>query len=150
MRKKRVLYILGALLIIAGAAALYVYKEYTRTHKDTAELSPDYTAGAITLISEFEKDEQTSNNKYWDKVIEVEGVVKEVAKDEGGSFAVVLGDTASMASVRCSVDSIHGHQATLLKKGNPAIVKGICSGYQADELLGSDVILVRCVIVTKK
>lgn len=149
-RKKIIRYVLLSLLVIAGAVGFYIYKEYNRTHKDTAKLTPDYTVGAIDLLKEFESNEQASNKKYWDKVLSVEGMVKEIAKDDRGFYAVILGDTASMSSVRCSIDSAHSNEALTVSKGVTVTVKGICSGYNADEMLGSDIILVRSVIDTKK
>jgi len=149
-RKKIIRYVLLSLLVIAGAVGFYIYKEYNRAHKDTAKLTPDYTVGATDLLKEFENNEQASNKKYWDKVLSVEGMVKEVAKDDRGFYAVILGDTASMSSVRCSIDSAHSNEALSVKRGGTITVKGICSGYNADEMLGSDIILVRSVISQKK
>jgi len=148
-RKKIIRYVVLPLLLILAAAAFYIYKEYTRTHKDTAKIKPDYTISATELLKEFEANEQVSNKKYWDKVIRVEGMVKELAKDDKGFYSIILGDTASMSSVRCSVDSVHGNEAAAVKQGSIIAVKGICSGFNADEMLGSDVILVRSVVDKK-
>jgi hypothetical protein len=150
MKRKKILLILGAILAVVAAIALYIYKEYNRTHRDTADLAPDYSVNATGLIKEFESDEQASNTKYWDKVIQVEGIVKEITKDDKGFYSVILGDTTVMSSVRCSMDSIHNNETALLKKGSPETLKGICTGFNKDEMLGSDVILVRCVVVSKK
>jgi hypothetical protein len=151
MKRKNILrFIILPLLLIFAAAAVYIYKEYNRTHKDTARLRPDYSLQAGVLIKEFGDNEQASNKKYWDKVIEVNGIVKEVSYDEKGIYTIALGDTASMSSVRCSIDSIHNSGAAAVLKGYDVTVKGICTGYKADELLGSDVILVRCVVDSKK
>jgi uncharacterized protein YyaL (SSP411 family) len=149
-RKKIIRFIILPLLLILAAAALYIYKEYNRTHKDTAKLKPDYTVTAASLIQEFETSERSSNKKYWDKVLRVEGMVKELTHDEKGFYSIVLGDTASMSSVRCSVDSAHSTEAAALQIGSHIAVKGICTGFNTDELLGSDVILVRTVVDLKK
>ena len=55
----------------------------------------------------------------------------------------------SVSSVRCSIDSVHNIEAAAVKKGNNVSEKGICSGFSSDELLGSDVVLVRSVIDNK-
>lgn len=149
-RKKIIRYVLLLILVVIAAVALYIYKEYNRTHKDTANIQPDYSLSAKDLIKEFEENEKASNTKYWDKVIQVEGFVKEVSRDDRGFYSIVLGDTASMSSVRCSIDSTHSMEAAVIKQGGHTIVKGICSGFKADEMLGSDVILVRSVIDQKK
>lgn len=145
-RKKILLYVVLPLLVIASAVGIYIFKEYNRVHKDTAKLKPDYTLKAEDLVKEFETNEQASNKKYWDKVILVDGVVKQVEKDDKGFYSVVLGDTASMSSVRCSIDSLHGNEAATVQQGSTIAVKGICTGFNADEMLGSDVILTRSVV----
>lgn len=151
MKRKNILrYIVFPLLLVLAAAAFYIYKEYNRTHKDTTRLKPDYTVSATELLKEFETSEQVANKKYWDKVLRVEGMVKDLTRDDKGFYSIILGDTASLSSVRCSVDSAHGAEAAVLKKGAVVAVKGICSGFNADELLGSDVILVRSVVDDNK
>jgi DNA polymerase II small subunit/DNA polymerase delta subunit B len=145
-RKKIIRYSLLGLLLLLASAAFYIYKEYNRTHKDTARLKPDYRLNAAEFINEFRQNEQASNKKYWDKVVSIKGMVKELNRDERGFYTIVLGDTSSMSSVRCSIDSVHGRDAAGIKKQTVITVKGICSGYNADEMLGSDVILVRSVV----
>lgn len=151
MKRKNILrYIVLPLLLVLGLAAFYIYREYNRTHKDTARLKPDYSVAATALLTEFSTNEQSSNKKYWDKVIQVEGMVKELTRDEKGFYSIALGDTTSMSSVRCNIDSAHNSEAASVQKGSYIAVKGICSGYNADELLGSDVILVRSIVDIKK
>jgi hypothetical protein len=48
------------------------------------------------------------------------------------------------------MDSVHNNEAAILQKGTHATMKGICTGFNKDELLGSDVILIRCVVDSKK
>jgi len=149
-RKKIIRYVLLSLVVIIAVVAVYIYKEYNRTHKDTGRMKAEYSLSATSLLKEFETNEQASNKKYWDKVIRVEGTVKEIVKDDKGFYSLALGDTASLSSVRCSMDSVHGDKAAAVKKGSFIAVKGICSGFNADEMLGSDVILVRSVVELNK
>jgi DNA polymerase II small subunit/DNA polymerase delta subunit B len=148
-RKKKILIIVSLVLLVAASAGWYVYREYNRVHEDTATVKADFSVQAADLIKEFEKNEQLSNQKYWNKVIEVRGIVKDVKADDRGYFLVALGDTASMSSVRCSMDSVHNREAAAVQKGKLVVMKGVCTGFNADELLGSDVILVRSVVKSK-
>jgi hypothetical protein len=151
MKKRNIIFIITVcILALIGLVTLYIYREYNRTHKNTAELDPDYSMDAPGLIIEFESDESKSNNKYWNKVLQVGGFLKEVVKDEKGHYSVSIGDTAASSSVRCSMDSVHNAQAAILKKGNRVVMKGICTGFNRDELLGSDVVLVRCIVEPNK
>lgn len=149
-RKKIIRYIALPLLAISAAAAIYIYMEYNRKHKDTAKLKPHFSLFAADLLAEFVGNEKVSGEKYMDKVIRVEGHIKDIIKDEKGFYTISLGDTTSMSSVRCSIDSIHTNEVVHLQKGTMLAVKGICTGYTADELLGADVVLVRSVVDLKK
>jgi len=148
-RKTKWLYIAAIFVVAISLTAFYIYKEYNRKNSDTAELEADYTVMAPTIIREFETDDSLAGKKYTDKIILAEGIVKDILKDDRGFYSVMLGDTTSMSSVKCSMDSIYKHEALKLQKGTYATVKGFCAGFNADELLGSDVILVRCVIDNK-
>lgn len=142
--KKKSLFILLAILLIGGTIALYAYKEYDRKPVDTSVVSPDFISDAKNLLAEFQSNDSVASKKYNDKVLQVEGLVKEIVKDENGFYSISLGDSTSMSSVRCSMDSIFNGDAEKVIKGKNVSIKGVCSGYNADELLGSDLILVRC------
>lgn len=145
-RKKIILWIIAVILVAGAAGGYYAYTEYNRKQKDTADLKADYTSTAVSLLNEFQQDEKAANTKYNGKVLKVDGLVKDLIRDDKGFYSVVLGDTASMSSVRFSMDSLHNEKAATLIKGTKAILKGICTGYNADEMLGSDLILNRAVI----
>ena len=49
-KKKKIVNIMLESPADTGSAVFYIYKEYNRTHKDTAELKPDYSITAINLI----------------------------------------------------------------------------------------------------
>jgi len=149
-RKKIIRYIVLPLLVIGAVAAIYIYKEYNRKHKDTAKVKANYSLLAADLLAEFSNNEKASGEKYMDKILRVEGTVKDIIKDEKGFYTIALGDTASISSVRCSIDSTHTSEVVNLQKGTKLAVKGVCTGYTADELLGGDVVLVRSVVDSKK
>ena len=101
------------------------------------------------MIAAFEKDSATANKQYLGKILAVTGNVKSVEKDDR-SATVILGTEGSLASVRCSMDSAFVQQAAAINNGTSVTIKGHCTGYMADELIGSDVILNRCVFTAKK
>ena len=144
MTKKKIIFSAIVIAIISGG--WYGYKEYTRKVKDLSKVKAHVQIHASDLIASFEKNEQASNSLYLDKVIAVKGKVKTVEKDDKGYYSVVLGEETGMSSVRCSMDSTHQDDVASLSKGAVITVKGACTGFNADELLGSDVILNRCVV----
>ncbi|HPH85626.1 MAG TPA: hypothetical protein PLC48_09215 [Ferruginibacter sp.] len=146
MKRKTILYSFITVIIILGALCFVAFREYNRKHVDVADKPAAYTISGAEIIKAFSADEKAANSKYLDKVIAINGTVKSVDKDEQSSITVILSDAGSMSSVRCSVDSIHNEQADNLVSGSQVTVKGVCTGFNADELLGSDVILNRCSI----
>jgi tRNA_anti-like len=142
LKRKSTQYILLALIVIAVGLGIYGYKEYNRTAKDIALVNPSFTITSNTIINDFTKNDSIANTKYLGKTIALSGNLKAIDKDENGFFTLVLGDTSSTTSVRCSMDSVHNNEAASLKEGNQINIKGICTGYNKDEMgLGADIIL---------
>jgi hypothetical protein len=149
MSRKRSIWLI--VFIVVAGAVIYGYREYNRTNKDMKDARPDHSLPAYNLVDDFESNEAEATKKYNGKVVEVNGPVKSVEKDEKGYYTVILGDTSSMSSVRCSMDTVHQDHAARLANGSSVIVRGTCTGFNKDDLgLGSDVILNRCVIISNK
>ncbi|MBL7740036.1 MAG: hypothetical protein JNK14_12535 [Chitinophagaceae bacterium] len=144
MKKRKIILLTIAVAILCGA--WYGYREYTRKVTDLSHVKAQARIGTEDLISSFEMNEKTANEMYLGKVIAVKGSIKSIEKDDKGYYSVILGDASSMSSVRCSMDMDHQAEITTLAAGTSITVKGACTGFTADELLGSDVILNRCVI----
>ncbi len=125
----------------------FAFSEYNRKHVDVTEESAAFTITSEDLIIAFTTDEKAANKKFLDKIIAISGKIKSIEKDETGIYTIALGKLNTMSSVRCSLDSIHNQGASIVKIGENISIKGTCSGYNADELLGSDVILNRCAVI---
>jgi len=138
-----------AISMMALAAGLYGYMEYTRGNKDLQYTKADYITITKDLIKEFEENEKAANEKFINKIIAVNGSVKDVIKDGNKFYTVMLGDAGGTSSVRCSMDSNYQPEAALLQLRSNVTIKGVCTGFNADDLLGSDVILNRCIIEKK-
>lgn len=145
MKKK--IFVFTLIVLVAGSAiGVYAYKEYNRKPIDISLSAPDFKDSALNLLTEFESNDSLSQKKYIGKLLLVDGAIKEISQDDKGFYTIALGDSTSMASVRCSMDSLFQNNQVNLTKGQPVSIKGVCSGYNSDELLGSDLILVRCAI----
>jgi len=137
--------IIGLTILVALAAgAGYAYHEYYRPHVSMANATSDFDSEAVALIREFESNEAKANKKYLSKVLIVQGMVKAV--DSAGGWVISLGDTITQTSVRCLMDSLFRGTSPAIVRGNQISIKGYCTGFNADELLGSDVLLDRCVL----
>ena len=151
MSKKRLIWTF--VLVAAVLAALYLYKEYNRTNSDLLNLKADIETSASDLIKEFEAGDSAANKKYLDKIVELTGNVKKLEKDDAGDYTIVIGDTLSMSSVRCLSDTNHRSDAAIVKENSTITIRGVCTGFKKNELLGenlgSDVELTRCVVIKK-
>jgi hypothetical protein len=149
MTRKKTIWLI--ILLVAAGVGWYAYKEYTRPNKDFLYAKPDYILSASSLINEYESNDSSANKKYNGQIVEIDGLVKKVEKDEKGFYTLILGDSSSLSSVRCSMDTTHQQDAAILAPGSSAVVRGACTGFNSDEMgLGSDVILNRCAIIDKK
>lgn len=134
-------------IVLLAAAGWFGYKMVYRQVKPLTEVKTEFHLSAQELIIAFEQDTAAANKQYLGKVIEVTGNVKSVETEEK-SATIVLGPSGSMSSVRCSMDSTQVQQATQVEEGTEVTIKGACTGFISEELLGSDVILNRSVLVT--
>ncbi len=137
--------------VIAAAASLYGYREFNRKNKNLHDVEATANLKSADIITQFANDEKKAMTAYSGKAVAVFGTVKKIDKDEKGFYTIVLGDNESMSSVRCSIDSTESSQAATIQSNSTIGIKGICTGYNADEMgLGADVILNRCVIEPAK
>lgn len=147
--KKNLKVIVPLVLLVAVVGAWYAYKEYNRKPASMENTKSDFATNTATLIAAFEENETKANLQYLDKVVEVEGAIRTVSQDDAGLYTVTMGDDGSLSSVRCSIDNMFSEQARSLVPGSPVSIRGVCTGFMADPLLGSDVTLVRCTILKK-
>ena len=153
MKIKKVIFLVS--LTIVALAVFYAYREYNRAPIDTASSSPDFSVKGTALIADFEQDEAGAVARYVNKLIRVEDTLLDFTVDEAvpngqqASYTLVLGSAQGNTTLRCSMDSLFSIKATPVAKGQRVVLQGICSGYNKDELLGSDIVLVRCALIKK-
>ncbi len=146
------IYWIGVLVLILLTAGIFVYTEYNRKRADSYSLKPLFKATALDLLKEFSDNEQQANLKYAGQniIIEVTGMVKEVIKNEQGNYTIIMGDTSSLSSVRCSIDTLYTSGVNNLQIGSIATIKGNFNGYKADEMgIGADVEFNFCVVTSQ-
>lgn len=146
MSKKTITKVLVPVLVLLLLGAVYVYREFNRKAPDTAELTPAYELTGTQLLDAFQQDEKKANALYLGKVLAVTGLIKSQSSDSAGIQTLVIGDTASLSSVRCIMNGDPGSVAGPFSTGTRVTIKGICTGYTADDMgLGADVLLNRSV-----
>lgn len=140
---KRVLFF--SLFLALGIAGWYAYKKYNEKGPDLSRAQPTIRLEAASLIGAFESDTAVASRMYIDQVIAVTGTVKSIDTDRI-PVIIFLGEEAALSSVKCSMDPVFADGYKNISKGSRVTVKGLCNGFQYEELLGTDVELNRCVI----
>jgi tRNA_anti-like len=122
-------------LLVLVIWAIYLYK---MPHTSVAGIEPEIKMEAAELCKQYQQDENGSNKKYLNKVIEIKGTVKDVRKNDT-SMNVLVGDLSAAGGVSCSFLYERGKNLNLPQIGAISIIKGKCTGFLMD------VILVDCV-----
>lgn len=131
--KKVLLLVLGLAVVGAGVG----YYLWNKPHMNLTNTKADVTLDAATLFNEFKADETSANTKYLDKVIAVNGKVKEVVNDEGTvKISLDTGDPNDFV-VRCELSTTTQHPRTAFNAGEGVTFKGTCSGFNFDVLLNN-------------
>ena len=145
--KYKIILLATALIVIAAGAYFYV----NRKTQSLTESRADYKISAIKFLEEYSSDQLLSDKKYLGKIIQVDGNLKDIEKDDKGFLTFVLGDLTSMSSVRCSIDTMLVIDESAYPVGTAVSLKGECTGFNADDLgLGADIVLNRSVIIHNK
>ena len=136
----RKLLVLFAVVSVVSLGIGYYF--YNMPPKNLSKIKPDVALSSDMLLSSFEEDEESANEAYLGKVIEVSGKISDVAINDDGSGQLMLESQSLMGGVSCNfnVEDISDYK-TVLRTGQNAVIKGKCSGYLMD------VILERCVVV---
>lgn len=142
--KRRTLIIIGIILVIGVAGFLATWLYVFRNDKTNMQkLKTDYRLEAALLLKEFQDDETAAMTRYAGKILEVNGAVNSVEKNEWGNVTVTYID--QLFGVTCTIDSLEAAMESAgisaIRAGDTITVKGRCDGMLAD------VKLVKCIIV---
>lgn len=111
------------------------YYMWNKPHQNMNTAKTDVRIDAAALFQEYNADETACNEKYLDKVIAVNGKVKEVTTDEE-STKISL-ETGDAFGVRCELSKTTTHPRTEFNPGEQVTFKGTCSGLNFDVLLSN-------------
>ena len=132
--KKKVVVILGSIIIIAIASIIYIFNA---PRKDFSNSNVDYSVSINTLIAEFEKDEDLASKKYVNKILLVNGTIDEIVSNNGkGSTCRISSDNA-MIGIICEFEPGTDEELRTHLPGDSITIVGKCSGYLMDVLLNA-------------
>ncbi len=132
--------IIISVLLIIGFTGLLIYREFTREVKSTNVTSADFITDAKSLTEEFASNDADALAKYSGKLLEVSG---EVSSAESNAPPVIVMGNDPDIKIRCVFDQLND----LPEKGFSVVIRGYCTGFNKDELIGSDIMMNRCAII---
>ncbi|OEK07847.1 hypothetical protein A8C32_15305 [Flavivirga aquatica] len=130
------------LIIIVVLTMVFVYVSiYNKPHINIEKSTANISIKSSDLLNDFTVDETKANEKYLDKIIQVEGIISEISLDKEGRRIIALEGEDLLGNVTCYLSNEKNKTNERLKRGQSIIIKGICTGYLMD------VVLVRCIII---
>jgi len=130
MKKKILLFI----VIVAAVAAGIGYFVWNKPH-ETVDNKEGLKITAEALAAAFEQDEQKANATYLNQVLEVNGKISELTKNQEGKDVVLLESSDPFSGVLCTMK-----EGTSLQLGQVVTIKGFCNGFTTAVLLSDCII----------
>jgi hypothetical protein len=131
MKRKNSVYIISSLILLTSVIFLMIYH---KPHRSVIKEEAAFTLSVSQLVNAFLKDESDANELYLGKVLEVQGVLKEIILNDS-NLILLLGDSTQMTGVSCYLQKDQKDKYTTLKRGESVKVKGICNGMLLDVVL---------------
>lgn len=133
MSRKIVTFIFAGVIIAAIAVFITWKWVFREASTDVSSQKAEITMDAVTLVQNFEANEDSANARYLNKIISISGNVDNV-KENDDNITVYLKNPDDLSGVRCSFDKT-AIDPVSVKPGDKVKIKGICSGYLLDVVL---------------
>jgi len=132
-------------LLVALLLVGMLFIIYTKPARVEVSIVENYNQVAIEdLIQGFQVDEQKANKTYIEKVIEVEGVVKEISFMNNRHTVLLKSNSFSQSFVMCDMSPLQNNTINELVQGDTVVLRGVCKGYLLD------VIMLNCIPINEK
>jgi hypothetical protein len=124
--------IAGAILLAIGiGAAWYIF---TETFTDTAIQKAAFTVNADSFIKEFQSNLVSSNKKYTEQIVTVNGRIAAI-ENADTTFNIKMSDSTTGSYAIFAFQAKDMAKVKLLKEGDSVSIKGSCSGGSYSDIL---------------
>lgn len=124
--------LVSAVLLLLLVSGVFIYQYNKPARNVNGEQAIQITAEQ--LFQQFSTNEQVANTLYLNKVVEVKGDVVDIKHTEQGKDVVILKSSDPMFGTTCTL-AHNSEEIAMLKPGDQATLKGICTGYLTDVVL---------------
>lgn len=128
------------LLVLAISYGIHVYN---KPHVNVERAPTDVKIEASDLIASFIHNEDKANDDFVEKVIEVEGTVKDI-KFKNNRKTIYLETMLDSSHVICEMQKDQFELISALKENEKVRIKGICKGFLLDA------IVLNCILVSNE
>jgi hypothetical protein len=150
--KKKTKIILLCLLTAVLIGGGYVFYLWNMPHIDVQGQKADYSISARQLVNEYLTNEKSANEKYLgengeSKIIIINGTISKIGTDMNNQKVILLKEDTAKAGVNCTFMASTNNNASALKIGDKAKIKGIIrsgASYDADMEIYQNVVLEKC------
>ncbi len=129
--------------IIAGLSILILmligYKLYNKQHR-SIESEIFIPISASQLFDDYENDEENSDKKYLNKVLEVNGVVSDVLTNQHDEPVIFLKTNSPLYGVSCTMIKFIDSE---IQPSMNVTIKGVCKGYLSDVIITKGVQIIK-------
>ena len=132
---KKIIWIFIALLLLVLGTGIYLVN---MPQKRIDAQSIDVNMNATALYKNYIADEALGNKNYIDKILLIEGKIREISKDEMEASVFLLAENGASGGVLCTFEK--NQNTSKYKVGDKVIVKGKCTG------MLMDVVLNKCIL----
>lgn len=134
MLNKKNIYVL-LMLVAFSAIFCFAFIYFNKSSStDTANEQTEMRTTSENLIASFIKNEHAANNKFVERILEVDGVIKDITF-ENGCYSIILQVQDNTTYIICEMKTDQNKKIESLKKNNEITIKGICKGFLMDVIL---------------
>jgi hypothetical protein len=130
----RIVKMIGNILVVGFIIGIgFAGWLYNKPHRDIGAEEADYNLSANELFEAFLREEEQANKKYLNKVVQVNGSVKETSIDQKGRVSLVLAaEEADMGGVNARFSEDQTEKAKKVGKDKQITIKCRCIGFESD------------------
>ncbi len=144
MHKKVKIRVFGLLLTVIFACMM-LYNFYNRPMQiNVSEIENINQIPIDDVITMFKDDEEKANATFVEKVIEVEGVIKEISFLNNRHTIILNSKSFTQSFVICDISPLGNDKVHKFTIGDTVVLRGVCKGYLLD------VIMLNCMPINEK
>ncbi len=123
--------IISLLIVLVAIITFFVLKNIESEKEETEKI--DYYIHSSELYTDFKYNRKTARTKYYNKKLQIKGVVKEIYTREDNTLRMIIWNE-NYNGINCIVNNLQDIDKPI-KLGSEVILAGRCVGMKADVMM---------------